>query len=110
MYCFPFVYFSMYQDFKNKIILGYLIMVVATAILAFFSKLFGNSITLITGNILSMIVSFFLIKEMAGNEQWENYFKPLTPNQLLILVSVLNLIPQFLTIILANRYKRKLYN
>ncbi len=42
-----------------------------------------------------------------GNEQWGGYFKPLTPYQIFMLVSFLNLIPQFLTMKLANRYKKK---
>lgn len=108
LYCFPFVYFSMHQDFANRSMLGYLIMIVVTSLLAFFGKLVSNSsIFLIIGNILSVIISFYFISEMTGNERWGGYFKPLTPYQLLILVSFLNLIPQFFAIKLANRNKNK---
>ncbi|MDM5358353.1 hypothetical protein ABIE66_002099 [Peribacillus sp. B2I2] len=107
LYCFPFVYFSMYQDFANSSMFGYLIMIVATSLLAFFGRIFGNSIPFIIGNIVSGIVSFYFISEMAGNERWGGYFKPLTPNQLLIFVSFLNLIPQLLVMKLANKYKNK---
>jgi hypothetical protein len=86
---------------------GYLIMIVVTSLLAFFGKLCSNSITLIIGNILSVIISFYFISEMTGNERWGGYFQPLTPNQLLILVSFLNLIPQFFAMKLANRHKNK---
>ncbi|MED3912878.1 hypothetical protein P4597_27745 [Peribacillus simplex] len=107
LYCFPFVYFSMHQDLANRSMLGYLIMIVVTSLLAFFGKLFNNSISLIIGNILSVIISFYFISEMTGNERWGGYFKPLTPYQLLILVSFLNLIPQFFAMKLANRNKNK---
>ncbi|MDM5213815.1 hypothetical protein QUF94_20665 [Peribacillus sp. NJ4] len=107
LYCFPFVYFSMHQDFANRSMLGYLIMIVVTSLLAFFGKLFNNSISLIIGNILSVIISFYFISDMTGNERWGGYFKPLTPYQLLILVSFLNLIPQFFAMKLANRHKNK---
>ena len=107
LYCFPFVYFSMYQDFTNHSMLGYLLMIVATSLLAFFGKLYSNFIPLILGNIVSGFLSFYFISEMAGNEQWGGYFKPLTPFQLLLFVSLVNLIPQFFTMILANKYKRK---
>lgn len=106
LYCFPFVYFSMYQDFSNRSMLGYLFMIVATSLFAFFGKLFSNSISLIIGNILSVIISFYFISEMTGNERWGGYFKPLTPYQLLILISFLNLIPQFFALKLANRHKK----
>lgn len=110
LYCFPFVYFSMHQDFANRSMLGYLIMIVATSLLAFLGKLFSNSTFLIIGNILSIIISFYFISEMTGNERWDSYFKPLAPYQLLFLVSFLNLIPQFFTIKLAKRHKYKVKN
>jgi len=107
LYCFPFVYFSMYQDFSKRSMLGYLLMIVVTSLLAFFGKLFSNSISLIIGNVLSVIISFYFISEITGNERWGGYFKPLTPYQLLILVSFLNLIPQFFAFKLANRHKKE---
>ncbi|MFJ7640063.1 hypothetical protein [Peribacillus sp. NPDC097225] len=107
LYCFPFVYFSMYQDFNNRSMLGYLLMIVTTSILAFFGKLYSNSIPIISGNTVSAIISFYFISEMAGNEHWGGYFKPLTPYQLLIFVALVNLIPQFFTMKLANIYKNK---
>ena len=105
LYGFPFVYFSMYQDFTNRSMLGYFIMVVVTSLLAFFSQLIHNLVSIIIGNFISGIISFYFISEMSGNEQWSGYFKPLTPYQLLILVSILNLIPQLLAIRLAKRNK-----
>lgn len=107
LYCFPFVYFSMHQDFANSSMLGYLIIIVVTSLLAFLGKLFSNSIFLIIGNILSLIISFYFISEITGNERWGGYFKPLTPYQLLIFVSILNLIPQFIAMNFAKKYKKK---
>lgn len=97
----------MHQDFDNRSMLGYLIMIVSTSLLAFLVKVFSNSSLLIIGNIISALISFYFINGMSGNEQWDGYFKPLTPFQLLILVSVLNLIPQFLAIKLTNKYIKK---
>jgi len=108
LYCFPFVYFSMHQDFTNGSMLGYLIMIAGTSILAFFSQYFSNTIPFIVGNIASVIISFYFLykMEITLGVGWDGgYFKPLTPNQLLLLVSILNLIPQFLVMWLANRIK-----
>ena len=107
LYCFPFVYFSMHQDFVNGSMSGYLIMIVVTSLLAFLGKRFSNLTFLIIGNILSVIISFYFISEMTGNERWGGYFKPLSPYQLLILVSFLNFIPQFLAIMIADKRKNK---
>ncbi|WP_175074421.1 hypothetical protein [Terribacillus sp. AE2B 122] len=105
LYCFPFVYNSMYQDFANRSMLGYLLMLMATLLLAFLGKLFSSSIYLIIGNIISIIISFYFINEMSWNEEWGGYFKPLTPNQLLIFASVLFLIPQLFAMRLAKKLK-----
>lgn len=107
LYCFPFVYFSMYQDFTNRLIIGYLLMIVVTSLLSYFCKIFSNSIFLIIGNIFSLLISFYFISDMAGNEEWGGYFKPLTPYKLLFFVSFLNLIPQFFALKLANKHKMR---
>jgi len=96
----------MNQDFSKRSMFGYLFMIVVTSLLAYSGKLYSNSISLIIGNILSVLISFYFISEMTGNERWGGYFKPLTPYQLLMLISFLNLIPQFFALKLANRHKR----
>ncbi len=110
LYGFPFVYFSMHQDFVNGSMLGYLIMIVMTSLLAFFGKLFSHSVYLWIGNLLSVIVSLYFNSMMNGNDAWGGYFKPLSPSQLVIFVSLLNMIPQFFAIRLANRYNNTVKN
>ncbi|MGE8207504.1 hypothetical protein ACQKP0_23810 [Heyndrickxia sp. NPDC080065] len=105
--CFPFVFFSMYLDYKNGSMLGYLLMIIGISVIAFYAKASNNTFALIIGNIGSLIVSYYFIGKMGDNEHWGGYFKPLTPSQLLILVSILNLIPQFITVIAANKLKNK---
>ena len=82
-------------------------MAVTCSLLAFFGKLYSNSIPIILGNIVSGIISFYFISEMALNERWSGYFKPLTPYQLLLFVTILNGVPQFFTMKLTNTYKKK---
>ena len=107
LYCFPFVYFSMYQDYANGSMLGYLFMIVVTVLLAFLSKFINSFAPLIIGNIASLIVSYYFVGQMSGGERWSNYFSPLIPFQLLIVVSVLNLIPQCIAIMLGNALKKR---
>jgi len=107
LYCFPFVYFSMHQDFANRSMLGYFMMIIVTSLLAFFGKLSSHGLAIFIGNLLSIIISFYFISGMTENERWGGYFKPVTPYQLLILVSILNLIPQFFAMKVANRYKNR---
>lgn len=107
LYSFPFTYFSMYQDFINRSMVGYVIMIAATLLLAFLSKFYVNSVPMIVGNILSGFISFYFISRMMGSIGWDGYFKPASPNQLLFVVSFLNLIPQFMALRIAKGFKNK---
>ncbi len=108
LYCFPFVYFSMYQDFEYGSMRGYLLMIMGTFLLAFFGIMYSSLTPLILGNIVSGIVSFYFNSHMMGVERWNFYFKPFPPSMLLVIVIILNLIPQFLAMLLANKVKNKL--
>lgn len=108
LYCFPFVYISMYKDFENGSMIGYVIMIIITSLLAFFGKLSKHTNALIIGNIASAFVSYYFITTMSGDSRWDGaYFKPFGPTRLLILVTLLNLIPQFISMKLAVSFKRK---
>ena len=111
LYCFPFAYFSMKQDFANRSMIGYLVMIVATSLLAFLVKNFCNSIPFIIGNILSTMIPFYFNGKMADTVGWDGgYFKPFSSSQLLVVVSLLNLIPQYIAMILANKVHNMIKN
>lgn len=109
LYCFPFAYFSMYIDFSSNLMFGYLIMVVSTAILAFINKFFRNSFIIVSGNILSLLFSLYFTSLLAHNDYWTGYFKPFWPYQLVILVTVFNLIPQLIAIKLSSNFRKSFY-
>ncbi|MDM5326351.1 hypothetical protein [Neobacillus sp. CF12] len=97
LYCFPFAHFAMYQDFTNRSMIGYLVMIAATFVLAFLVKYFCNYIPFFIGNILSFIISFYFNDKMVDTVEWYgDYFKPFYPTHLLVMVSLLNLIPQYI--------------
>ncbi|MCM3006150.1 hypothetical protein [Priestia koreensis] len=108
LYCFPFGYVSMYQDWANTSMIGYLIMIAGTSILAVSSRVFSNIIPFIIGNLASAMISLYFLHRMditlgAG---WDHgYFKPFAPHQVLLLISCLNLLPQLLVMWLTNRKK-----
>lgn len=109
LYSFPYVYFAMYQDFANASMIGYIVMIFGTSLLAFASKYVSNFIPFIIGNLASAATSFYFLYKMSvtyGVGWYEGYFKPLTPYQLFLLVSLLNVIPQLLFIKLAKKIKK----
>ncbi|ULO09486.1 hypothetical protein H1230_12325 [Paenibacillus sp. 19GGS1-52] len=105
LYCFPFVYFSMYKDFNNSSMVGYLMMVIITSIAAMLGNFYNKTVAVLIGNLASPLISGYFINMMIGNERWAFFFKPFTPLQLLILVSFINLIPQLIVFKLTEKLK-----
>jgi len=106
LYSFPFAYFALYQDFANRTLLGYFIMIAATLLLSFLGARYSRPIFPVIGNVLSAITSYYFINAVSGNERWDSYFKPLSSCQYFILISVLNIIPQLLAMRWADRYRK----
>ena len=105
LYCFPYVYFSMYKDFNNSSMVGYLIMIFITSILAFASKYSNNLLSMIVGNIISLVMSYYFIKGMSGNDRWDGYFKPFYPTHFLFFASLINLGFQILSISITSKLR-----
>lgn len=114
-YCFPFVFFAMHTDFDKGSILGYLLMIVGTGILAYLSRLFNTTLVkatliFIIGNILSAFISYYFLGTMEGNERWDGFFKPFSPEPFFKGLCILNLIPQLIALYRAHTYKKKRKN
>lgn len=94
LYSFPYGYLAMYVDFAYWSMLGHVLLLVVPAVLAYTNKQRFSFAVWVVGNLLSFLISCYLTLQMTGIGNWDGYFKPLSPVQLLIFVSVLNLIPQ----------------
>lgn len=95
MYAYPFVFFAMYMDFLKGSLWGYFIMIASTSILAVISKLIMQKKLIIFGNLISFFSSIYFVYSMQALEGWDVFFKPLTAMQLLLIVSLLNIVPQY---------------
>lgn len=105
LYCFPFGYFSIYTDFTKDSIMGYLIMAIVTSTIAFLGKYYNTVFAIIIGNIISVIVSHYFLNKIITYEL-RIYISAVTPQTLLILTSVFNLIPQLFAVKLAGKYSK----
>jgi len=77
-------------DATTGTLLFYVFMLLAFGILCFLSKKTNNIIVLLTGNALSTLSSHLFILHYQ-TEKWGWYFKPFTPDMLLIVISVVAL-------------------
>lgn len=93
VYALPFVHFGMQQDYSHQSPIGYVAMVAAMGLLAFASIKVGSVYAILIGNVASFAVSFYFVGKMKG-DTLATFFKPLTPEQALIFLSILMLILQ----------------
>ncbi|MED3830238.1 hypothetical protein P4575_20615 [Priestia megaterium] len=110
LYCIPYVYLSMHNDFASHSMLMYGIMLISVSILAGASGYLGVWIPVILGNIGSISVSYYLNSKMISVPWWENYFVPLFSVRLFILVSCLIVILQFIFYRVGKKIKQKKTN
>nr|WP_251138817.1 hypothetical protein [Exiguobacterium sp. s166] len=91
---------ALLEDFKTGTLLGYVALLIGFTMLAFIGQRWGHLLFVIAGNIVSYFVSIYFAGQM-DTFGWDGYFKPLTADQLILLVSLLMLIPQLIAILVA---------
>ncbi|KQU63246.1 hypothetical protein ASG66_02205 [Bacillus sp. Leaf406] len=98
IYAVPFAYYAMHTDFTSGLVTGYGIMIASSLVLAYLCTRFSSTPYLIIGNILTVAVSLYFNSGMADDPAWDGYFKPLWGSRMVLVVGVLNLIPQFIVV------------
>ncbi|MFT8320938.1 MAG: hypothetical protein ABF649_08540 [Bacillus sp. (in: firmicutes)] len=107
LYCYPYVYMSMYKDLTNGSMAGYVWMLIIFSIAAFVGKHTNNLFSIIVGNILSILISYYFIVNWNKDMNSSGYFKPLSPEQLLLFTSILMIIPQLLFIQFSKKINKE---
>lgn len=98
IYAVPFAYYAMHTDFTSGLVTGYGLMIASSLVLAYLCTRFSYTPYLIVGNILTVAVSLYLNSRVADDPAWDGYFKPLWGSGMVLVVGVLNLIPQFIVV------------
>ncbi|MDF2946455.1 MAG: hypothetical protein K0S51_1134 [Bacillales bacterium] len=94
----------MLNDFKERSLIGYLIMFVCSLFLVILSKVLKTYMPIAIGNCISFLASYKYINDFSSsNEIWGNYFKPLTPHGLVIFVSLVLIVYQIVLYIKSNK-------
>ncbi|MEK3934477.1 hypothetical protein MKY41_04085 [Sporosarcina sp. FSL W7-1349] len=105
LYSFPYGYLAMYVDFAYWSMFGYVPLLVVPAVLAYKNKQRFSIVVWMVGNVFSYLISRYLTLQMTGIGNWDGYFKPFYPVQLLLVISVLNLILQSIALYVRKRKK-----
>lgn len=86
-YCIPFVFLSMYGDAAHGTMWLYALMIAGFGGLCFGAVRSGQFWIVPVGNLLSFTMSCLCIQKFS-TEKWSWYFKPLTANQFLLMLSL----------------------
>ncbi|WP_290774521.1 MULTISPECIES: hypothetical protein [unclassified Exiguobacterium] len=93
LYLIPFAWLGPYLDWKEGSILGYVLFLFGLGALSYSLARRGKPKYIVIGNIVSFAISYGIALSV-GEGYGEGYFNPLTVNQLVLGVSVLNLVVQ----------------
>lgn len=102
-YCIPFVFLAMNEDAATGTLWFSLIMVAGFSTLCFVSIKHKKTWIVVVGNILSF-VSSCIFAWLFQTEKWAYYFKPFSPNQLIIFETAIAFLIQIIFVI---PYQRK---
>lgn len=100
-YCVPYHFLAMYGDHYFNTILLYGVMVICFGIFTWITVKNNLIATLVIGNILSCMSSYFFIQH--SSYDWSDYFRPFSPVGLLLFVTIILFISQFLFIYYFNK-------
>ncbi|WP_336798648.1 hypothetical protein [Exiguobacterium acetylicum] len=89
LYLIPFAWLGPYLDWKEGSILGYALFLFGLGALSYSLARSGKPKYIVIGNMVSFAISYGIALSVG-----EGYFKPLTASQLVLGVSVLNLVVQ----------------
>ncbi|GAA0102848.1 hypothetical protein UT300012_35630 [Paraclostridium bifermentans] len=103
----PFVFISMYLDYTQRSMLGYLLMISAYIFLSCTHIFNNNKFIIFLGNIISFALSYSLAN-IIPSDGWDGYFKPFWHNDFVIFVTILSILIQlFLKILVKKKTKYK---
>lgn len=103
----PFVFISMYLDYTQRSMLGYLLMISAYIFLSCINKFNNNKYIIFLGNIISFVLSY-LLADIIPRDGWDGYFKPFWHNDFVIFITILSILLQlFLKILIKKKTKSK---
>ncbi|MGI1809788.1 hypothetical protein [Priestia sp. TGN 0903] len=111
IYCIPYVYLSIREDFEDDSKINYIIMAMVTVVLSYLSGLIRADLSLILGNIVSFSTSYFYNALRLPDPKWEKYFSPVTSVEQIVLISLAALVLQMIVYTVARkRAKRYIRN
>jgi hypothetical protein len=102
LYFIPFTFIGMLWDFKYRTIFGYIIMITIPIILAVIATKHKMLYIVIIGNIVSHFVTYYFVSNI-DTLKWSAYFKPFYPVTIALIITLLNIIPQVISIIITKK-------
>lgn len=101
VYWIPFAFIGMYGDAVYDTVWAYAFMVAELAVLCWVCMKYQCPEVIVLGNLITTISSYFCLQQVLETDQialWDTYFKPLTPVQMLLVMTAVAALVQLLNV------------
>lgn len=95
----PYIYLALLLDFTYHSVIGFISLLFLTIAAGFLMKRTNQLILLLIGNCLSALFSYLLC---ISHPDWHFFYQPFSPSLLVVLLSLIYLVPQFIGIFWAS--------
>ena len=107
LFCVPCAYLALKTDFEQASMTGYIPLIGVSIVLSVIGTTFKCIPAVVVGNVASLIVSYYFVSHYSGGDRWGGYFKPFDATIMLYIISILNIIPQLIIVLLIKRRMRR---
>ncbi|MEJ8303556.1 hypothetical protein [Saccharibacillus sacchari] len=107
LYVFPYASLFMEVHYRGMLLLGGLLIVGITVLLAITARIYGSIYLVLIGNVISAFLSYRFIQNWAGTTGKADFFEPLSTLQALFLYTGILLIAQAVALIVIESLRRR---
>lgn len=92
----PSIYLSLLIDYHSQSPIGFILTLISSLFLGFYSKCTNQLKFLFIGNLISFLISYYLCVNLDGS--WDFFYKPFTLQFLVVFLAVLFILPELIGI------------
>lgn len=107
LYVFPYASLLMEVHYRGVWLLGGLLIVGITVLLAMTARIYGSIYLVLIGNVISVFLSYRFIQDWSGTTAKINFFEPLSILQSLFLYTGFLLIVQAIALVVVEILRRR---
>lgn len=107
MYVFPYAWLLMKMHIEIGFLWAYLLVASIALVLVTAAQVYGTIYLVLIGNVISIFISYWFIRNESPTSVWEGFFEPFQPVQAMFLYTGMLLVPQAIVLIVIEIVRRR---